>query len=110
MVIHAAWKSDLRRVAVVGTSGCGKTTVARELSAVLDVPHIELDALYWQPHWVARPAGDFRDLVECDQWRHIRFSEFRRPSQTLEFLSRCRDAARQGAATQGQPASGVARG
>ncbi len=41
-----------RRVVVVGTSGSGKTTVARELAAILGVTYVELDALNWDPGWV----------------------------------------------------------
>ena len=40
------------RVVVVGTSGSGKTIVARELAAFLGVTHVELDALNWDPGWV----------------------------------------------------------
>ena len=40
------------RIVVVGTSGSGKTTVARELAAALGVTHVELDALNWDPGWV----------------------------------------------------------
>jgi adenylate kinase family enzyme len=39
------------RIAVVGTPGAGKTTLARELAERLVVPHIELDAINWQPNW-----------------------------------------------------------
>jgi adenylate kinase family enzyme len=48
------------RVVVVGTSGSGKTTFAESLSQRLDLPHIELDALYWGPNWTERPAEEFR--------------------------------------------------
>lgn len=36
---------------VIGTSGAGKTTLARRLSTQLGVLHIELDAINWQPGW-----------------------------------------------------------
>ena len=39
------------RIAVIGNSGSGKSTLARTLSARLGIPHIELDALNWQPGW-----------------------------------------------------------
>lgn len=50
----------LRRIAVVGTSGSGKTTMARRLAEGLGVPHIELDALHWGPGWMPRSVEEFR--------------------------------------------------
>ena len=50
-----------RRIVVVGTSGSGKTTVARNLARRLGIPHVELDALHWDPDWT--PAPDFRERV-----------------------------------------------
>ena len=39
------------RVAVLGTSGCGKSTFARRLAGAIATPHIELDAINWQAGW-----------------------------------------------------------
>ncbi len=39
------------RIVIVGRTGSGKTTLARALSAALDVPHVELDALYFGPNF-----------------------------------------------------------
>jgi adenylate kinase family enzyme len=39
------------RLVVVGTSGSGKTTMAKALSRALGVPRVELDAINWQPGW-----------------------------------------------------------
>ena len=36
------------RIVVVGTSGAGKTTLARRIAALLVLPHIELDVLIWR--------------------------------------------------------------
>src|SRR4051794_37995613 len=53
----------MRRVVVVGTSGSGKTTLAATLARRLCVPHVELDALHWGPHWTAVDPADFRARV-----------------------------------------------
>lgn len=62
----------MRRVLVMGTSGSGKTTTARRLAAKLDVPHVELDAIYHQPGWTELPRDEFRVRVtaatEADGW------------------------------------------
>jgi adenylate kinase family enzyme len=55
---------NLRRVSVVGTSCSGKTTFAKNLAQILNVKHIELDALYWLPDWVERPKDEFLNSVE----------------------------------------------
>jgi shikimate kinase len=54
-----------RRVAIVGPSGSGKTTLGRRLAELLEVPHVELDALFWEPGWTPAPADLFRSRVEA---------------------------------------------
>lgn len=39
------------RINVIGTSGTGKTTFGRELAHVLQIPFVELDAIFWGPDW-----------------------------------------------------------
>jgi adenylate kinase family enzyme len=38
-------------VNIVGTSGSGKTTFGRRLAEILQVPFIEMDAIFWGPNW-----------------------------------------------------------
>lgn len=48
----------MRRVLVMGCSGSGKSTFAMALSKRLGLPHVSLDALFWQPGWVeSEPAA-----------------------------------------------------
>ena len=62
----------MRRIAVVGTSGSGKTTFAGALAARLGLPHIELDALFWEPGWVEPDLATFRtrvrEAIAPDEW------------------------------------------
>ena len=51
-------------IVIVGTSGAGKTTLARELANRLDCPHVELDALHWERNWTNAPLDVFRTRVQ----------------------------------------------
>jgi len=57
---------------VIGSTGSGKTRFASALAQQLGVPHIELDALFWQPGWVMTEADELREKVAaaiaCDGW------------------------------------------
>ncbi len=52
------------RIVVVGTSGAGKTTLARTVAARLALQHIELDAINWHAGW--------RDLTRHDPAEFVR--------------------------------------
>ena len=39
------------RISVVGTSGCGKSTMAECIADAFHIPLIELDAINWQADW-----------------------------------------------------------
>ena len=54
---------DARRLVVVGTSGAGKTTIARQIASLLGVPHVELDAYRHGPSWTETPDDLFRERL-----------------------------------------------
>ena len=55
----------MRRVSVIGGSCVGKTTLSRELSRRLGVPHVELDALHHDPGWQEAPAEVLQARVDA---------------------------------------------
>ncbi len=61
-----------RRIVIVGTTGSGKSTLARQLAGWMGCPHIELDALHWEPGWVPARVDVFRERVrqaiQGDRW------------------------------------------
>jgi adenylate kinase family enzyme len=54
-----------RRILVVGTTGSGKTTVAAALARARGLPHIELDALHWEPNWREAETIVFQERVRA---------------------------------------------
>ena len=60
------------RIAVVGTSGAGKTTLSARLAARLGYPHIELDAFQHGPNWQQATVDELRARTEPatarDRW------------------------------------------
>lgn len=53
----------MRRVAVIGCGGAGKSTLARALGERLGIEVVHLDRLYWRPGWVPTPADEWRAVV-----------------------------------------------
>ncbi len=49
----------MKRILIIGNTGAGKTTFARELSQKLRLPLVHLDKLYW-----------------CGRWEHVSRKEF----------------------------------
>jgi adenylate kinase family enzyme len=51
---------------VIGTSGSGKSTMAKRLAAVLGKTYVEMDELSWLPDWKEKPKEAFlQDLKKA---------------------------------------------
>jgi predicted kinase len=60
------------RILVLGRTGSGKTTLARELAAVVGAPHVELDSLYFAADLSTVPLSVLRERTSAaiagDRW------------------------------------------
>ena len=54
-----------RRFVIIGTSGSGKTSLAKAVSSKLGIPHVELDSFQHGPNWTERPQEEFRASVDA---------------------------------------------
>ena len=77
----------MRRVAIIGCGGAGKTTLSLELERVLDLPVMHVDAHYWRDS-SASSSGHWpdlhRQLVAGDAW----IIEGMKPGMLAERLER----------------------
>lgn len=72
LIASARMKTPMRNVLVIGSSGAGKSTFARQLGERLGIEAIHLDAAFWKPGWVESNDEEFREkvaaLVARDRW------------------------------------------
>jgi adenylate kinase family enzyme len=54
----------LMRIMIVGPTGAGKTTLAREAARITGLPHIEFDELFWEANWNCAPDAVVRQRLE----------------------------------------------
>lgn len=54
----------MKRVAIIGPGGSGKSVLARRLGDMLGVEVIHLDALFWKPGWVETDFDEWQRTVE----------------------------------------------
>jgi len=60
------------RIMVMGSSGSGKSTIAKRLGELTGLPVVHLDSISWLPGWVEAPKDQFeqrlREIVQSEAW------------------------------------------
>ena len=51
------------KIAIIGFSGTGKSTLARKLSRFYSIPVLHLDACHFKPNWIERTDEDMTSIV-----------------------------------------------
>jgi adenylate kinase family enzyme len=54
----------MKKVAIIGCGGAGKSTFSRILSEVLNIPVYHLDKLNWKPGWISTPRDEWDELMK----------------------------------------------
>ncbi len=61
-----------KRILIQGSAGAGKSTFARELGELLNIPVIHMDKEFWQPGWNRPDPEDWYnrqiEMYERDSW------------------------------------------
>ena len=56
----------MERIAIIGVSGAGKTTLAKQLSSIFNHRNVyHLDRLFWQRDWKAKNRDTRIDILQC---------------------------------------------
>lgn len=62
----------MKRIAIIGSGGAGKSVLAKRLGDSLDAPIYHLDKLFWKPGWVEPDKEEWaelqRGLCQNDLW------------------------------------------
>jgi adenylate kinase family enzyme len=62
----------MQKVAIIGSCGAGKSTLAVNLGKKLNLPVIHLDAYYWQSGWQETDASQWleiqQELIKGNSW------------------------------------------
>ncbi len=57
---------------IIGCGGAGKSTLARKLGGILELPLVHLDQAFWRPKWVERDKQEWEQIVtrlaDQDRW------------------------------------------
>lgn len=56
----------MKKILIIGNTGAGKTTFARELSPKLNLPIVHLDKLYWCGEWEHVSREKFDALLQAE--------------------------------------------
>jgi adenylate kinase family enzyme len=62
----------MKRIIIIGSGGAGKSTLAKRLGEISNLPVLHLDKLYWQPNWQEPNKTDWEnkvsELLKNDTW------------------------------------------
>lgn len=62
----------MKKIAVIGCGGSGKSTLSRELGQLLSIPVHHLDKIFWKPNWAPMLHTEFLEaqkvIYATDSW------------------------------------------
>ncbi|CDQ40781.1 MULTISPECIES: DNA topology modulation protein [Virgibacillus] len=62
----------MKRIMIIGSGGSGKSTLAKQLGKLLHLPVHHMDAIFWQPGWVAiereQLVEETINIMKTDNW------------------------------------------
>lgn len=64
---------NIKRIAIIGNAGSGKSVLAQRLAAILNLPVYHLDQYFWKPHWTHPNLDEYKTIHDelCDRGEWI---------------------------------------
>lgn len=56
----------MQKILIIGGNGAGKSTFAKRLADITDLPLRHLDKLYWTDGWQPRDSEEFKSLLQLE--------------------------------------------
>ena len=56
--------TNLNKIAILGITGSGKSTVSRRIAEKTGLPLFHMDALFWKSGWTEVPEAEYRKAQE----------------------------------------------
>lgn len=71
-VVRRVVMSRIKKVAIIGNAGSGKSLLAQKLGQLLKLPVFHLDQYFWQPNWVYPDEHEYKKVHDAlclqDAW------------------------------------------
>ncbi len=63
----------IKRIAIIGNAGSGKSTLSQKLHKITNLPIYYLDQYYWKPRWVRTEPYEYKKMHDaiCDKQEWI---------------------------------------
>ncbi|WP_077624416.1 DNA topology modulation protein [Sediminibacillus massiliensis] len=62
----------MQKIAIIGSGGAGKSTLAKQIGTILNLPVYHLDAYFWKPGWEPIPKKELisyhQEIFQQDGW------------------------------------------
>lgn len=62
----------MKRIAIIGNAGSGKSVLAKKLQSIFNLPVYHLDQYFWKPGWVHPDIAEYKlihdSLCNKDEW------------------------------------------
>lgn len=52
----------MKKIVILGRGGAGKSTLAKRLSSLTNIPYVELDKHFWKPGLLPTPVNEWKEL------------------------------------------------